>query len=80
MRPKFHLQQKTVYSASGSTNTSYQSLCKIVGDTIAPNAEETVSCQLQVPVDTICSLYNCEIISVEYCLKVSKYVVLYVHR
>ncbi|XP_044052624.1 arrestin domain-containing protein 3-like [Siniperca chuatsi] len=70
MRPKFSLQQKTVYRASGSTNTSDKSLCKMVGDTITLNSEETVSCQLKIPADVIHTLHNCEILSVDYYLKV----------
>ncbi|XP_033182014.1 arrestin domain-containing protein 3-like [Anabas testudineus] len=70
MRPKYNLQQITVYRAGSSTNSSCKSLCKIVGDTIAPNSEETASCQLQIPVDAIYTLYNCDIISVEYYVKV----------
>uniref|UniRef100_A0A7N6F6W1 Arrestin C-terminal-like domain-containing protein n=1 Tax=Anabas testudineus TaxID=64144 RepID=A0A7N6F6W1_ANATE len=68
--PKYNLQQITVYRAGSSTNSSCKSLCKIVGDTIAPNSEETASCQLQIPVDAIYTLYNCDIISVEYYVKV----------
>ncbi|XP_038560574.1 arrestin domain-containing protein 3-like [Micropterus salmoides] len=70
MRPKFSLQQKTVYRASGSTNTSDKSLIKIVGDTIKLNSEETVSCQVKIPADVIYTLNNCEILSVDYYLKV----------
>ncbi|XP_033182015.1 arrestin domain-containing protein 3-like [Anabas testudineus] len=70
MRPKYNLQQITVYRAGTSTNSSCKSLCKIVGDTIAPYKEETASCQLQIPVDAIYTLYNCDIISVEYYVKV----------
>ncbi|XP_044225362.1 arrestin domain-containing protein 3-like [Thunnus albacares] len=70
MRVKFSLQQRTVYHADGSTNTSYQSLCKMVGDTIAPNSEENVSCQLKIPENIIHTVHNCEIISVNYEIKV----------
>uniref|UniRef100_A0A8C9XER5 Arrestin C-terminal-like domain-containing protein n=1 Tax=Sander lucioperca TaxID=283035 RepID=A0A8C9XER5_SANLU len=70
VKPKFRLQQKTVYRASGSTNSSEKTLCKIVGETIALNSEETVSCQLTIPPDAIPTLHNCEIISVDHYLKV----------
>ncbi|XP_076587325.1 arrestin domain-containing protein 3-like [Chaetodon auriga] len=70
MKPKFSLQKKVVYRASGSTNSTDQSLCKMVGETITENSEETVSCQIKVPDDVIPSLDNCEILSVEYYLKV----------
>lgn len=69
-RPKFSLQQKTVYRAYASTNISDQSLCKMVGDTIKVNAEETVSCQMKIPDDVTPTFHNCEIISVDYYLKV----------
>ncbi|XP_035514292.1 arrestin domain-containing protein 3-like [Morone saxatilis] len=70
MRAKFNLLQTTVYRASGSTTSSEKSLCKMVGDNIPVNSEETVSCQLKVPVDAIYTLHNCEILSVDYCVKV----------
>ncbi|KAI3372472.1 hypothetical protein L3Q82_022962, partial [Scortum barcoo] len=70
MRPKFNIYKKIVYRASGSTTTSSESMCKMVGETITPKSEETVSCQLKIPDDVIPTLYNCDIISVDYYLKV----------
>ncbi|XP_059193794.1 arrestin domain-containing protein 3-like [Centropristis striata] len=70
MRPKFSLLQRTVCRASRSTDTSDKCLCKMVGESIAQNSEETVSCQMKIPVDDIFTLHNCEIISVDYYLKV----------
>lgn len=70
IRPKFRLQQEVVYRAGRSTNTSDKCLCKMVGDTIKENSEETVSCQMKIPVDVTPTLLNCEIISVDYYLKV----------
>ncbi|XP_068461104.1 arrestin domain-containing protein 3-like [Clinocottus analis] len=70
MKPKFSLHQKIVYHANASTNISDLSLWKMVGETIEPNSEETVSCQFNVPVDAIHTLHNCEIISVDHYLKV----------
>uniref|UniRef100_I3KG57 Arrestin C-terminal-like domain-containing protein n=1 Tax=Oreochromis niloticus TaxID=8128 RepID=I3KG57_ORENI len=70
MRLKFKLQQVTVYSCQDNTNSSKETLFKVVGDTIRPNSEQTASCQLKVPSDAIPTLRNCEIISVEYYIKV----------
>ncbi|GAA6222209.1 arrestin domain-containing protein 3-like [Lates japonicus] len=70
MRAKFSLQQKTVYRASGSTNSGDISLCKLLGDTIGPNSEVNVTCQLEIPADVIYSLQNCDIVSVDYYVKV----------
>ncbi|KAF3695906.1 Arrestin domain-containing protein 3 [Channa argus] len=36
----------------------------------AQDSKETVSCQIKIPVDAIYTLYNCDIISVDYFLKV----------
>ncbi|KAM6943987.1 arrestin domain-containing protein 3-like [Lycodopsis pacificus] len=70
MKPKYSLQQKIVYRANAATNISDQSLCKMVGEIIAPNSEESVSCQLTVPADVIPTLHDCEILTVEYYFKV----------
>lgn len=70
MKPKYSLQQKIVYRANASTNISDQSLCKMVGEIIAPNSEESVSCQLTVPDDVIPTLHDCEILTVEHYFKV----------
>uniref|UniRef100_A0A3B4H004 Arrestin C-terminal-like domain-containing protein n=1 Tax=Pundamilia nyererei TaxID=303518 RepID=A0A3B4H004_9CICH len=69
-RLKFKLQQVTVYSCQDNTNSSKETLFKMVGDTIRPNSEQTASCQLKVPSDAIPTIHNCEIISVEYYIKV----------
>lgn len=70
MTPKFSLQQVTVFRAHASRKYSHQSLCKMVGETIAPNSEESVSCQVQIPADIVYTIQNCDIISVEHNLKV----------
>lgn len=69
MRPKFKLQQKIVYRAGSSSTSSEKTLFKMAGENINPNSEESVSCQVKIPVDVII-LHNCEIISVEYYIKV----------
>uniref|UniRef100_A0A3Q3J1Z5 Arrestin C-terminal-like domain-containing protein n=1 Tax=Monopterus albus TaxID=43700 RepID=A0A3Q3J1Z5_MONAL len=56
--PKYSMMQKTVYRASGSTNKSEKSICKIVGNTISSNSEDSVSCQLKIPVD-VSYIKNC---------------------
>ncbi|XP_030593826.1 arrestin domain-containing protein 3-like [Archocentrus centrarchus] len=70
MRPKFKLLQRTVYRCKKHTNITYKILFKMVGDIIGPNSEQTASCQLKIPDDAIPTLHNCEIISVEYDIKV----------
>lgn len=70
MKPKFSLQQRIVYHAECRTNVSDLSLCKMVGDTVTPKSKEIVTCQVKVPEDAVCTLHNCEIISVDYYIKV----------
>lgn len=69
-KAKFSLQKRVVFTAYASHNTSDQSLCKMVGNTIKENSKEPISCQMKIPDDVIPTLRNCEIISVEYYLKV----------
>ncbi|XP_035760814.1 arrestin domain-containing protein 3-like [Neolamprologus brichardi] len=70
IKPKLKLQQKIVYRCDGKTKTCDETLFKEVRDTIRPNSEQTASCQLKIPIDAIATLRNCDIISVEYQLKV----------
>ncbi|XP_030592783.1 arrestin domain-containing protein 3-like isoform X2 [Archocentrus centrarchus] len=68
-KPKFKLQQQTVYRAGSSTKYSEKTLFKMVGDTVSPNSVVSASCQMKIPHD-VQILQNCDIISVEYCMKV----------
>lgn len=69
-RLKFSLQQKTVYRAYASTNVSDLSLCKMVGETIKGNSEEAFSCQMKIPDNAVNTVQNCDIIFVDYYVKV----------
>lgn len=69
-RLKFSLQKKTVYRAYASTNICDESLSKMVGDTIKGNSEETFSFQMPIPADAHPTIDNCEIIYVDYYIKV----------
>ncbi|KAM4745678.1 arrestin domain-containing protein 3-like isoform 2-T2 [Anableps anableps] len=64
MKPKFSLQQKTLYNAGGFKDISDYSLCKKVGDSIKPNSQKTVSCSIGVPPGAIYTLNNCDLVSV----------------
>lgn len=76
MQPKFSLHQKIVYHAEGLTKSTDYCLCTMTGATLTANSEKTVSCHMKIPVDAIHSLHNCDIISVDYYLKVSNNVIL----
>ncbi|CAJ1068526.1 arrestin domain-containing protein 3-like [Xyrichtys novacula] len=70
MKPKFNLIQRIIYRARASSRHSYLSQCKIVGETISSKSTETASCQLRVPYECTYTMNNCEIITVEYLIKV----------
>lgn len=70
LKPKIKLQECKEYRAGSSVTASIQTLGKAAGDTIKGNKEGTVTCQIPIPVDIIPTIRNCEILSVEYCLKV----------
>ena len=68
--PKFSLNQYVTYRAHGFTKFSCGEICKLVGEVIEKESEKTVTCALKIPPDTILSIQNCEILSVEYNFKV----------
>ncbi|XP_047197208.1 arrestin domain-containing protein 3-like [Hippoglossus stenolepis] len=70
MKPKFSLRQETMYSTRASTKTCDTILCKMVGNKISAKSQEMVSCQLKIPDDTIYTVVNSELVSVQYYLKV----------
>lgn len=79
VKPKVSLMQLVVYRATGSRTTSGQCLWKYTGDSLE-NKEGTISCQVKIPNDALCTLANCDIISVTYILKVGNNVVVMVHQ
>ncbi|XP_074525370.1 arrestin domain-containing protein 3-like [Halichoeres trimaculatus] len=70
MKPKFNLMQTVTYRARASAKRSFASQCKVVGETMSANSQETATCELRVPPDAIYTINNCEIISVDYSIKV----------
>ncbi|KAF7665016.1 hypothetical protein LDENG_00157750 [Lucifuga dentata] len=71
MTPKFSLKQNVLYHAQGHKKYKEKSVSRAVGEVIRANQEKTVHCALKIPADEILTIQNCDIISVEYHLKVS---------
>ena len=70
MTPKFSLNQYVRYGAQGFAKFDCHEICKLVGEVIEKKSEKTITCALKIPPDTILSIQNCEILSVEYNFKV----------
>ncbi|KAM4616440.1 arrestin domain-containing protein 3-like [Polymixia lowei] len=70
MTPKFSLRQKSLYRAQGSRKHGEDVICKMVGGVITPKTEKTITCAMEIPADLAQTIANCDIISVEYQLKV----------
>ncbi|XP_049906685.1 arrestin domain-containing protein 3-like [Epinephelus moara] len=69
VKPKVSLMQQVVYCATGHRRTSGQCLWKYAGDSLE-NKEGTISCQVKIPDDAMCTVADCDIISVTNILKV----------
>lgn len=70
MTPKFKLVCDVVYRAQGNTNHESSTIAGVSDHCLAPQTEKTVNCALQIPSHLILSIQNCDIITVEYRLKV----------
>lgn len=70
MRPKFSIKQTVLYRAQASSKHGESEVCKLEGDVIEKKSEKNIICTLKIPPDLVLSIQNCEIITVEYQLKV----------
>lgn len=70
MTPKFSLSQHVVYRANSNTKYESSIIQKVSENCIKPKTEKEVRCAIKIPRDQIQTIQNCDIISVEYHLKV----------
>ncbi|XP_060893934.1 arrestin domain-containing protein 3-like [Labrus mixtus] len=70
MTPEFHLIQDVVYRASGRTKHESNTILKMQDNSIKAQTQKEVRCAMKLPTDMVQSIYNCDIISVDYQLKV----------
>lgn len=70
MTPKFKLICDVVYRAQGNTNHESSTVAGVSDHCVSPQTQKTVNCALQIPSNLSLSIPNCNIITVEYRLKV----------
>ncbi|KAM9360651.1 arrestin domain-containing protein 3-like [Symphorus nematophorus] len=70
IKPKYCLYQKHSYFAKGKRKVQTKDILKEVGDVIPPSASQTVTRVITIPPDMCASILNCNIIKVEYRLRV----------
>ncbi|XP_024131551.1 arrestin domain-containing protein 3 [Oryzias melastigma] len=70
VKPKLSLTKKITYYARGSTKSSTDEINKMVFDPIEQNTKKELKCVMEIPADQGPSIQNCDIIKLEYTLKV----------
>lgn len=70
IRPKYCLYKKYSYFASSKRRVETKNILKEVGESIPPSAGHSVTRIISIPPTTCASILNCNIIKVEYRLKV----------
>ncbi|XP_077378786.1 arrestin domain-containing protein 3-like isoform X2 [Festucalex cinctus] len=70
MTPKVRLSQVIVYTASSSTKHENRTINKMAHQIIGPHSEKEVKWAVKIPTNQEPTIKNCEIISLEYILKV----------
>lgn len=70
MTPKFSLIQDVVYRANGNTKHEGNVIHKVVDHCIKPQTQKEVTVVINIPCGLMQTIQNCDIISVEYHLKV----------
>lgn len=79
MTPKFSLTRDLVYRAVGDTKHEKSVILRLSENTIQPKTQEEVKCRMTVPRGQTHTIHNCDIISLEYYLKVRNGVTKLIH-
>lgn len=70
MTPKVRLSQAIVYTASSRTKHENGTVNKMAGQNIGAHSEKEVRWAVKIPTNQEPTIKNCDILSVEYFLKV----------
>lgn len=70
MAPKFSLIQDVFYHAEGHTKHESKVIYKRTDEPMKPHTEKTAKCAITIPRDVTPTINNCQILILEYHLKV----------
>lgn len=70
MVPKFSLVQNVFYHAQGSGKHECNVISKMTDEPMRPDTQKTATYQIKIPRDLTPTINNCEILMLEYHLKV----------
>lgn len=71
--PKFSLIRDIVYHANGRTKHENTVCQKVSDNCIKSKTQKEIRCDMKIPVDQMMTVQNCDILSVEYHLKVQPF-------
>lgn len=71
VKPKLNLIRMEWFTAQGWSGINDETVCKLDGDTIPSKTQQTVDMELKIPTKQSLTIRTCDIITVEYILKVS---------
>lgn len=80
MTPKFSLMRDVVFHAQSHTKHEGNVIQKVVENRVKPHTEKTIRCAIKLPRDLNQTIHNCDLISVEYRLKVRNGIIVYLHN
>lgn len=80
MAPKFSLIRDVVYHAQGNTKHEGSVIHKVVDHCVKPQTQKTVNCAIKIPRELNHTIQNCDIISVEYHLKVCNAIIVHLYN
>lgn len=70
MKVKCKIDKKVLSRATHKAKIDNKSICKVVGEPVPAGFEGDICCSITVPADTELSILNCEILTVEFYIKV----------
>uniref|UniRef100_A0A3B3BLJ4 Arrestin C-terminal-like domain-containing protein n=1 Tax=Oryzias melastigma TaxID=30732 RepID=A0A3B3BLJ4_ORYME len=71
--PKLSFKKTVTFYAKGTSKSSTEEISRMVFDSIEQNDEKELKCVMKIPANQAPSIQNCDIIKLEYTLKVCRF-------